>query len=144
MSSNYDIENASSYSLRKFEPTDYLAFRDISSFIKCNSKNNLALDYGCGTARSTRFLIDNGYKTIGVDINLNMLRKAKEVDSDGNYLNIKSSISPFQNETFDLVFSSFVLLEISSKNELLDLFPEFHRILKLGIRHLVERAVPQP
>ena len=38
-----------------------------------------ALDFGCGTGRSTRFLRNIGFDTTGIDIAADMINKAREI-----------------------------------------------------------------
>ena len=130
MSIGYDSKSSFKYSLRNFRTTDFLAFRELPGVLKAEIKNPYAIDYGCGAGRSTRFLKDIGYLTIGFDINLNMLLNAHHRDSTGLYVKIKSSEIPLNDLSIVLVFCSFVLMEISSKDEILRIFREFNRVLK--------------
>ena len=47
-----------------------------------------------------------------------MLEQAVSRDRSTSYYNIRSEQLPFENESFDIVFSSFVFLEISTKKEI--------------------------
>lgn len=47
---------AGSYSKLEFPNTYYLAYRDIPEIISRHITGKLAVDFGCGTGRSTRFL----------------------------------------------------------------------------------------
>jgi len=88
-----------------------------------------ALDYGCGPGRSTRFLKNLGFDTVGVDISKEMLSKAAQQDESGEYLHIRSGQLPFKNNSFDLVFSSFVFLEVATFNGIAEILREIKRVL---------------
>lgn len=116
------------YSKLGFSGSYFLAFRDIPKLLK--GLKGKALDYGCGTGRSTQFIKSLGFETVGVDISQDMLNNAKELDRDGEYKLIESGRIPYPNNTFDLVFSSFVFLEVSSYIEIETICKEINRVLK--------------
>ena len=51
-----DTKRSESYAKLEFPGTYYLAYRDIPGIISKHVKGKNALDFGCGTGRSTRFL----------------------------------------------------------------------------------------
>ena len=51
-----DEERARAYATLQFPGTYYLAFRDLPPLIRRYNHGSPALDFGCGTGRSTRFL----------------------------------------------------------------------------------------
>jgi len=120
---------ASEFAKIDIEGTDYLAFRDTGELLSRYAKGKRALDYGCGTGRSTRFLKKLGFDTVGIDIIQNMLQQAKLKDKLGEYLHIKSHL-PFRDSLFDIIFFSFVLVAISSKEEMKNILLEAKRVLK--------------
>jgi len=67
---------------------------------------------------------------VGVDINQDMLEQAISRDSSTSYYHIQSEQLPFEDESFDIVFSSFVFLEISTKKEIEKIFLEMMRVLR--------------
>lgn len=107
-----------------------LAFKHLPSLFKKYNTNNKALDFGCGTGYSTSFLKSLGFDCKGVDINPKMVELAKENDKNGTYQSITNSKIPYDNETFDLVFASFVLLEMSSLEQIEEALIEISRVLK--------------
>lgn len=122
------------YAQLGMDGTFYLAFRDIPKLLGKYVRGEKALDYGCGAGRSTRFLKRLNYNTIGVDISLDMLKKARMQDEQGTYIHIESGIMPFDNVSFDVVFSSFVFMEVASLEEIQSILLEMKRILtKNGI-----------
>ncbi len=98
----------------------YLGYRDIPKIIKEYLQAGEALDYGSGTGYSTRFLSELGFNVAGVDINQQMVQQARLQYPDLRFYSIENRIIPFENLTFDLIFSGFVLLEIGSQKEMVD------------------------
>lgn len=126
---NYE-KYASRYAQRQILSSDYVAFRDLPGlFSRLNIKGK-ALDYGCGAGRSTRFLKTHGFETVGIDIDPAMLAQARREDPNGRYFLVNDSTLPFSNASFDLVFSSYVVLELSSKEVLTRVMRESVRVLR--------------
>ena len=110
----------------------YLAFKDIPYLLeKYATKNMKFLDYGCGTGRSLRFIRSLGYSNIvGVDISEDMLKQAKIYDPNGTYSLVVDSKIPYEDNTFDIIFMSYVFLEVGEYNEIVKILKEFKRVLK--------------
>lgn len=87
---NNTLANAKRYAAARFENTYYLGYRDLPLLIDRYVTGKRAVDYGCGTGRSTRFLKDLGFETIGVDISEEMLRHTLNEDAPCHYLHIES------------------------------------------------------
>ena len=103
-----DDLRAQSYAGLEFPGTYYLAYRDLPDLIRHHVRGSRALDFGCGAGRSTRFLKESGFDTLGVDISAPMLQRARERDPQGAYLLIPDGdFSALAGRRFDLVFSSF-------------------------------------
>jgi trans-aconitate methyltransferase len=103
-----DAQRAEAYDKLEFPGTYYLAYRDLPDIIGKHVTGRRALDFGCGTGRSTRFLQNIGFETIGVDIAADMIKKARERDPQGEYRWITDGdLSQFQAQTYDLVLSAF-------------------------------------
>jgi SAM-dependent methyltransferase len=87
-----DKLRAESYAQLEFPGTYYLAYRDIPAIIEkytpplTTGTKLKALDFGCGTGRSTRFLKNLGFDAIGVDISEDMLAIARRLDPEGEYI----------------------------------------------------------
>lgn len=129
MENNYK-KFAKGYANLEITDSFYLAYRDIPKLIKKYVKGKKALDYGCGGGRSTRFLKKLGFEAVGVDVSKEMIQESQKRDNKGNYKKIKSGELPFQENTFDLIFSSIVFLEISTKKEMIKILKEMRRVLK--------------
>lgn len=103
-----DAKRAEAYSTLEFPGTYYLAYGDLSGIISQHVKGRNAVDFGCGTGRSTRFLKKLGFNIIGVDIAEDMIKRARELDSKGDYRLIEDGdFSQFTHNAFDLVLSAF-------------------------------------
>lgn len=109
-----------------------LAFKHAAGLFKKYKITGNTLDFGCGVGYSTGFLKSLGFNSVGVDINPKMIALAKETDKTGTYQLIKNSKIPYDDETFNLVFASFVLLEISSLPQIEKVLIEINRVLKTG------------
>lgn len=127
---DYSI-NAREYAMADNSGTTHVAFKFIPALIKKYSSGIKTLDYGCGTGCSTLFLAELGLNVEGVDICSHMLKETSHIKNISFKL-IQSAQLPHPNDSFDIVFSSFVLFEIPSKNELIDVFNEIYRVLKPG------------
>lgn len=64
----HDDARAAAYATLDFPGTYYLAFRDLQAMIGQRAHSVSALDFGCGTRRSTRFLRRLGFDAVGIDI----------------------------------------------------------------------------
>lgn len=123
-------KNANLYAKLGITGTRYLIFKQIGSIIEKYAKGNITLDYGCGAGGSTRFLKSLGLSVEGVDISEDMLTQARSLSNDILYTLIESAKTKAENEKYDIVFSSLVLFEIATKEELARVFREIWRILK--------------
>lgn len=118
-----DDTRASAYGELEFPGTYYLAFRDIPEILSRNIRGKVALDFGCGAGRSTRFLKDRGFDVLGVDISEAMLREATGRDPQGSYLLLPTSgLENLGSRRFDLVFSAFTFDNIPARASRVELF----------------------
>jgi ubiquinone/menaquinone biosynthesis C-methylase UbiE len=126
-----DAERAESYSKLAYPNTYYLAFRDLPAIIFKYVNGKRALDFGCGTGRSTRFLNNLGYDTIGIDISEEMVKKAREQDKTGDYhVTDRNGLSQLPKQSFDLVFSAFTFDNIPGIENRIELMTRLRKLLK--------------
>ncbi|KAF0106442.1 MAG: bioC [Hyphomonadaceae bacterium] len=85
-----------------------------------------ALDVGCGEGRMCRFLQRFGTKTTGIDPTSKLLERARDLDSNGHYVEGFAEKLPFGNSEFDLVLSCMSLIDI----------PDYHNAIKEMVRVL--------
>lgn len=103
-----DAERASSYAGLEFPGTYYLGFRDLPALFSRHVHGTRALDFGCGTGRSTRFLRQLGFDAVGVDISPAMLAEARARDPGGRYELIGDGVlDALDGAAFDLVLAAF-------------------------------------
>lgn len=125
-----DTRRAESYAELRFPGTYYLAYRDLPKIITRHVRGHKALDFGCGTGRSTRFLRGLGFETIGLDISKDMINKAREIDPNGNYLLIDDNgLSALRGESYALVLSAFTFDNIPTAARKIRLFSELGDLL---------------
>jgi len=125
-----DAERAAAYAKLEFPGTYYLAYRDLPAIIAEHVKGIKALDFGCGTGRSTRFLHNLGYAVIGVDIAQDMVELARQKDPGGQYLLVKDGdLGSWQDKSFDLVLSVFTFDNIPTMQKKVALFIDLRNLL---------------
>jgi SAM-dependent methyltransferase len=91
-----------------------------------------ALDFGCGVGRLTRALAAHFERCDGVDISSEMIRHARELNSDvpNAHFDLNSdSLALFENDTFDLIYTSIVLQHIPDRYLIFRYISEFLRVL---------------
>jgi ubiquinone/menaquinone biosynthesis C-methylase UbiE len=145
MPTNDYRHSAERYALRGLLGTDLLAFRAVADRIgQLEFSGKSILDIGCGSGRSTRFLRDLGLAVTGVDVSAAMVAEAQRLDPPGHYVSYSPGEGlPFTNESFDLFFSSWVILEQESRSSLIIFLSEAARILKPGGLGFVVTNTPQ-
>ena len=125
-----DDARALAYAGLAFPGTYYLAFRDIPGLLREHVAGRYALDFGCGTGRSSRFLKEHGFEVTGVDIAASMLAHAQAQDPDGRYLLVPDGdLSGLPSCAFDLVFSAFTFDNVPGRDARAHLFGELRRVL---------------
>jgi SAM-dependent methyltransferase len=126
-----DAQRAEAYAKLEFPGTYYLAYRDLPEIIFKHVKGRKAIDFGCGTGRSTRFLQKMGFDTIGVDIAEDMIKKARQSDPYGDYRLIKDGdLRQFEEGAYDLILSAFTFDNIPTEKRKVELFKKLGGLLK--------------
>ncbi|OLE69265.1 MAG: hypothetical protein AUI36_04905 [Cyanobacteria bacterium 13_1_40CM_2_61_4] len=130
--------------------TNGLAYRTLSRKLKeypipklCapQSAGGNFLDIGCNWGRWSIAASRMGYKTVGIDPNLEAIlaaaRVAKQLGSQVQYLVADARYLPFAERAFDFVFS-YSVLQHFDKGEVLLSLSEIRRVLRVGGRSMVQ------
>ncbi len=126
-----DARRADAYATLEFPGTYWLAFRDLPAIIARHVTGSVALDFGCGAGRSTRFLSRLGFDATGVDVSASMIEHARNADPAGAYRLIEDGdFSGFEADSFDLVFSAFAFDNIADAIRRAKLLAGLRRLLK--------------
>jgi SAM-dependent methyltransferase len=132
-----DQTRADAYAKLEFPGTYYLAYRDLPAIIEEHVQGRKALDFGCGTGRSTRFLRGLGFDVVGVDISERMLARARESDPGGEYHRVPDGdLSGLPEGAYDLILCAFTFDNVATMAKKVELFRGLRRLLSIG-GHLV-------
>ena len=128
-----DKKRADAYANLEFPGTYYLAFRDLPAIIDEHVRGKKAVDFGCGSGRSTRFLRKLGFDVIGIDISQPMIARARERDPEGEYRLVSNdTLDELASNSYDLVLSAFPFDNIATMQKKVTLFQSFKRVLNPG------------
>jgi len=135
---------AESYARLEFPNTYYLAYRDLPKIISKHITGKNAVDFGCGTGRSTRFLKQLGFNVIGIDISEDMLQAAKKLDKNGDYQIVSNGkYSHIGKEKFDLVQSIFTFDNIPGWDNRTLILKGLRDLLKPGGKMICLDSTPE-
>ena len=139
-----DAFRSRAYDTLEFPGTYYLAYRDLPAIFREYVRGTKAVDFGCGTGRSTRFLRGLGFAPIGLDISAPMLAKARERDPDGDYhLVVDGETGDLPAGAFDLVFSGFTFDNVPTMERKVALFSALRRLLTPHGRIVMLGSTPE-
>lgn len=126
-----DTDRAAAYAGLEFPGTYWLAYRDFPEIFREHVRGARALDFGCGTGRSTRFLRQHGFDATGVDIAASMLERARVLDPAGDYRLVENDgrLEAFADGAFDLVLCVFTFDNIPTHEKKVALFSGLRRML---------------
>jgi len=125
-----DAERARAYAGLEFPGTYYLGFRDLPALVRKHVRGTRALDFGCGTGRSTRFLRELAFEVIGVDVSEIMLGQARARDPHGDYrLVADGSLAGLGTGTVDLILAAFTFDNIPTDQQKISALRELRRLL---------------
>lgn len=137
-------KRAESYSKLEFPNTYYLAYRDLPEIISKHVKGKKAVDFGCGTGRSSRFLKQLGFDVTGIDIAQDMLDIAKELDKTGDYqLVTNAAYSRLGVEQFDLIQSIFTFDNIPGWENRTQILVSLRDLMKPNGRMICLDSAPE-
>lgn len=117
-----DARRASAYDELGLGGTYRLAFEVLPGLLARHCSGRGALDFGCGTGRSTRYLKRLGFDVVGVDIADDMVRIARDRDPLGDYRVIPDGdFSSLVGTRFALILSAFTFDNIPDHERRVDL-----------------------
>lgn len=139
-----DAGRAEAYASLAFPATYYLAYRDLPTILADQVAGTRALDFGCGAGRSTRFLHGLGYEAVGVDVSVEMLRRARELDPTGHYEQIgDGDLETHPDDSFDLVLAAFPFDNIAGRKHRARLVAGLNRVLAPTGRLVLVASAPE-
>jgi SAM-dependent methyltransferase len=125
-----DVSRADAYATLEFANTYHLAYRDLPAILSANVTGTKALDFGCGTGRTTRFLRKFGLNVTGVDISEDMLGIARAQDPSGDYRLVPGdNLTEFDSGSFDLIVSLFTFDNVPSAAKI-RIFSDLRNLLR--------------
>src|SRR5882724_1592205 len=128
-----DEARARAYATLEFPGTYYLAFRGLPDLIHQYGGGLRALDFGCGTGRSSRFLRNLGLNVTGVDISEAMLDQARALDPAGDYRLVRrgAALKGFAPGIFGVILAAFTFDNIPTDAEKADALSWLRSVLAL-------------
>ena len=139
-----DQRRAEAYASLEFTGTYYLAYRDLPAIITQHVAGRVALDFGCGAGRSTRFLRKLGFDATGIDISSSMIQVARQADPEGRYLLIADGdFSALEAQRFDLILSAFAFDNIPGLRRRRTLMSGLRRLLHDDGRIVLLASTPE-
>jgi SAM-dependent methyltransferase len=139
-----DKQRAQAYATLEFPGTYYLAYRDLPTILAEHVRGKRALDFGCGTGRSTRFLRALGFSVVGADIAEHMLVRARERDPQGDYRLVPDGdLTGLPAGAFDLVSCIFTFDNIPTMEKRVALFRSLGQRLDSGGRIVSLVSAPE-
>ena len=91
------------------------------------------LDFGCGVGRMTRAFANFFISCVGIDVSVNMVALANKFNADMpgcSFIANDGATLPFEDNSFEFVFSLLVLQHLPNKSMILNYVAEFIRVAK--------------
>jgi trans-aconitate methyltransferase len=138
-----DRARAESYATLEYRGTYSLAFLELSVLLRRYAPGSRALDFGCGTGRSTRFLKNQGLQAEGIDISEAMLVEARRRDPRGSYRLVASDRpAELPEQTYDLVVAAFAFDNIPTAGKV-DVLLSLRASIRPGGRMVLVVSTPE-
>lgn len=120
------------YELYKDDKTDLVYFDEFLRHCK-----NKILDLGCGMGHYSNYVYNKGFKVTGIDFSEEMIKIAKNNNSDINFLvSDICNLDVLQSEKYDGIIIAYVLQHLS-KNEVYELFNDIKNYLEKDAKLLL-------
>lgn len=122
---------AGEYAELGWNGTYHLIRRDLPDIVRNHVSGTTALDFGCGTGRSTRLLRELGFQVVGVDVSSAMIERARLLDPGQDYRVIEDGdFSHIETGGFDLVLACFPFDNIAGNERKIELFRGLASLLR--------------
>lgn len=103
---------------KQYESADVSAIQKL--LLEVFSKDSNLLEIGCGSGRDASFMLENGYKILGIDASKNMIKEAKKLHPKLED-SLQAAIIPdnldIRDNSFDGVYSIATLMHLE-KNKI--------------------------
>ncbi len=103
----------------------------IDKFLEKLAERAHILDVGSGPGQFTKYIMDKGFRVIGVDYSHEMLATARKMVPNGNFHHADMRDLPFGNAEFDGLLVAYSLIHIPSE-DIPKTLDGFYKILKPG------------
>lgn len=119
----------------------YFNMNHISKFADELPKGASVLDAGCGPGRDANILSQQGLRVTGLDISAGLLKVARWKYPDIEFVEGDLLFLPFNDESFDGVWSNASLLHLEAVDDVKKALSEISRVLKpAGVLHMVVKS----
>ena len=89
---------------------------ETDAFLKRLPQGGTVLDVGCGSSVKSKYMLERGFRVIGIDISDRLLAIARRESPDGDFRNVSMYDLDSMEEQFDGVFAQASLLHIPKKD----------------------------
>jgi SAM-dependent methyltransferase len=128
-------------SLYQAEREKFINPAELDAFVSSLPDTARVLDAGCGTGVPVaRFLVDKGFRVVGIDLSETMISLARKNVPDAIYMEMNMLNMGFASESFDGIISCYAIIH-NKRESNLDLFKDFNRILVPGGTMLVSVGI---
>jgi|SRR5581483_10000382 len=125
-----DAGYAGAYAGLDWSGTYILVRRDLPAILREHVTGRRALDFGCGTGRSTRLLRSLGFEATGVDIAESMVRHARSIDPAGDYrLLADDGLAALPASAWEIVLAAFPFDNIPGSARKIEILRALRRLL---------------
>ncbi len=132
---NHNAEEYARITLKGASP------EELAEFVAMLQPNSKVLDAGCGSGRDTNLLSEAGMNAVGLDLSEGLIKVARKLFPDGNFIEGNMLKLPFPDKSFDGVWAHASLLHFETQDDVIRALSEFSRILKPnGVIHVLVKA----